>query len=91
MTENFTPQQRGRVKRQFDKKCFRCGSTKKLHLDHHWPLCLGHALAYGNAVLLCQKCNLSKGDKKPIDFYSTIELLRLQAYLDQQLSWRTDI
>jgi len=32
-----------------------------LHVDHVRPLHLGHGLKLGNAALLCNKCNASKG------------------------------
>lgn len=85
--ENFTPYQRGRVRKQFGRKCFRCGSPKKLQLDHHLPLSGGHALAYGNAVVLCRSCNSSKWNRQPADFYTPAELRRLEPYLTEQRTW----
>jgi hypothetical protein len=54
----------------FQSKCFRCGSTDRLAIDHHHPLTHGHPLSLSNAVLLCVSCNSSKGTKDPKEFYS---------------------
>jgi 5-methylcytosine-specific restriction endonuclease McrA len=89
VVEHFTPYQIGRVRKQFGRKCFKCGKARKLHMDHHRPLSAGYALAYGNAVVLCRKCNLSKGWLMPEDFYTPAELARLQPYLDEQLVWES--
>lgn len=66
------------VYRRFNNKCFNCGSTERLSIDHHHPLSGGHALNASNAVLLCVRCNSKKKDKHPSVFYdcSQIELLR---------------
>lgn len=86
--EDFSPYMRGRVRKQFGRRCFRCGATRRrLHIDHHRPLCLGNPLEYGNAVVLCKKCNLEKGAKPPEDFYTQAELRRLEPYLEEQRAW----
>lgn len=59
----------------FDKKCFNCGSTKKLTIDHHLPLAKKNPLTIKNAVVLCKSCNSSKKDKLPREFYSSEKLL----------------
>lgn len=53
----------------FDNKCFNCSCTSNLHIDHHRPLIDGYPLSIGNAVVLCETCNKSKGTKSPEDFY----------------------
>ena len=58
----------------FENKCIKCGSSNKICLDHHRPLSRGFSLTIDNAVLLCKKCNSSKGAKMPEDFYSKEEL-----------------
>lgn len=85
--EKFTAAQRQRVKAQFRNKCFNCGATTGLHLDHHIPLSAGQPLAYGNAVLLCATCNPRKGNKLPETFYTHEQLRTLTALLAEQRSW----
>ena len=85
--ENFTPYQRQAILMQFNKSCFLCGNTVKLNIDHHRPLSFGNALDYGNAVVLCSVCNTDKGNKPPEDFYTSRELIKLEALLDVQRQW----
>ncbi len=54
---------------RFDDKCFNCGTSSELSIDHHRPLSEGHGLRLENAVLLCVSCNASKSTKDPQDFY----------------------
>ena len=58
----------------FDNKCFKCGKTEKLCLDHHYPLSKGYGLNIENAVILCKSCNSTKHDALPEKFYSIDEL-----------------
>ena len=46
-----------------DNKCLKCGSTKKLTLDHVVPVSAGGSNTIDNAQVLCQSCNSSKGTK----------------------------
>jgi 5-methylcytosine-specific restriction endonuclease McrA len=62
---------------QFNNKCFNCGSDINLNVDHHYPLSKGYALSKENAVLLCNKCNLSKHNKYPEEYYSFLKLMEL--------------
>lgn len=55
---------------KFEAKCFNCGSEKNLTIDHHRPFVRGNVIEEGNAVLLCQHCNSSKGALPPEEFYS---------------------
>jgi len=79
--ENFTTEQETFVKNRFNSKCFNCGSTEKLHLDHHFPLSKGNPLTIKNAVVLCEYCNISKSDKDPEDFYTYDKLTELELKL----------
>lgn len=88
VNECFTPYQKGKVRKQFGRSCFRCGATKKLCMDHHMPLSRGFALDYGNAVVLCNRCNAKKGVKLPSEFYTLDELARLESYLAEQRTWK---
>lgn len=85
--ENFTPYQRQAVLMQFGKQCFVCKSRSKLNIDHHRPLSFGHALDYGNAVVLCSVCNTNKGNMQPQEFYSEPVLQRLESLLSTQKTW----
>lgn len=83
----FTSAMKRRVKAQFGGKCFNCGSTRRLHIDHHFPLSLGYPLEFGNACLLCFHCNCSKGTKLPSDFYTPEQLVILTQMLAKQRTW----
>ena len=53
------------------RKCACCGvklSKENMHRDHIVPLAIGGNNSDENIQLLCNKCNLSKGAKHPIDF-----------------------
>ena len=68
--ENYTCLDEEITKQIFKNKCFNCKSTNNLTIDHHHCLDKGNALTIGNAVLLCRKCNGSKSDREPVDFYT---------------------
>jgi 5-methylcytosine-specific restriction endonuclease McrA len=85
--ECFSAAQARLVLDQFNGKCFKCGSSEKLQIDHHLPLALGHPLEFGNAVILCRSCNASKRDRLPEHFYSEVELIALSSLLKEQNLW----
>lgn len=78
----------------FDNRCFRCGAKERpnkefgkppvLCIDHHLPMALGGHLVPGNLVALCRGCNNKKLDLHPEQFYTSIELERLQLILLRQ-------
>ncbi len=68
----------------FDHRCFKCGATCKLEIDHHLPIILGGHLVPGNLVALCKTCNSNKLDKHPNAFYSETELKTLEPLLESQ-------
>jgi hypothetical protein len=43
--------------------CVRCGATSNLHFDHEIPLAKGGGNHAENIRLLCETCNLKKGDR----------------------------
>ena len=48
-------------------KCVECGATNKdsiLHVDHKTPVSQGGSDELENLRTLCDKCNLSKSNKK---------------------------
>lgn len=65
----------------FDNKCFKCGSTERLDIDHHIPIKLGGHLVPGNLVALCKLCNNNKHDRLPDEFYAPDELKALEPLL----------
>ncbi len=62
----------------FENKCFNCNSKENIHIDHHNPLVLGFGLSRTNAVLLCSKCNITKGPKRPQEFYEENQIKLLE-------------
>ena len=77
LEENFTPEDEAIILTLFSNRCFRCGSTDELTMDHHYPLSSNNALELDNAVVLCQSCNSKKHKKLPENFYSQQELDKL--------------
>lgn len=75
---DFTKEDRKIIFTIFENRCFNCGSTKKLTIDHHYPLEKGYGLKNSdgtyNAVLLCAKCNMKKSNKLPEYFYNDGQL-----------------
>jgi 5-methylcytosine-specific restriction endonuclease McrA len=82
--EHFTAAQVRQVLEQFNFSCFKCKSIESPQIDHHMPLVLGHALEFGNAVVLCKRCNSSKRDRLPEVFYTETELAQLRNLLEEQ-------
>ena len=83
--ESYTPEMERFTSVFFGNKCYNCCSTESLEHDHHLPLSRGHALAPGNAVLLCKSCNSSKRTKLPKNFYSKEQLKEITLLLENQL------
>lgn len=75
----FTHEDVKLVHERFEHKCFNCGRTNRLQIDHHFPLSRGHGLLPSNAVLLCKSCNSSKNNRLPENFYSIEQLEKLNA------------
>ena len=78
---NLTPLQIQNLFTKFKNKCFNCGSTDRLELDHHIPLSKGGKLIEGNVVILCKSCNSGKRDLLPEDFYTEEQLQQLSTLL----------
>lgn len=83
VNEKYTANDEKITKDEFNHKCYNCGSTHKLGIDHHRPLSKGNPLTLDNAVLLCFSCNPSKGDKDPKDFYTKRKYIRLEKKLSK--------
>jgi 5-methylcytosine-specific restriction endonuclease McrA len=46
-----------------DSCCCKCGSKSKLHIDHIIPKSKGGKNSLDNVQILCQTCNLKKGNR----------------------------
>jgi 5-methylcytosine-specific restriction endonuclease McrA len=68
---------RNRVKRQCGNQCLRCGSVKRVTIDHIVPKVLGGSNKRANLQALCTPCNLWKG-ARIIDYTNREELTRIQ-------------
>ena len=83
----ITAAMKRRVKLQFGSKCVNCGATRRLHFDHHMPLCKGYALVYGNMAILCASCNMRKGGQHPEFFYTPAKYREVRRMLAEQRTW----
>lgn len=52
---------REKVLERDGRRCARCGSTKRLHIDHIQPVAKGGGPWLENLQVLCRTCNLQKG------------------------------
>ena len=81
VNESYTKEDSAYTFLLFNHKCFNCGASDSLCVDHHYPLSKGYALTRTNAVILCSFCNSSKHDKMPEEFYSEEKLTLLLSHL----------
>ncbi|AMO37170.1 HNH endonuclease [Thauera humireducens] len=68
----------------FRGRCFACGCSGDLQLDHHIPFSAGGRREPGNIVMLCYKCNAQKWDYDPSEYYSAKELELLTGLLEEE-------
>lgn len=54
---------------QFDNSCAYCGSTIQLIVEHFIPRAKGGPHVLGNILPACQRCNISKRDHDPEQWY----------------------
>lgn len=59
---------RNRVYTRCGKKCAKCGTDKRLQVDHIVPVSKGGSDSLTNLQVLCQPCNLKKGTKSNKEF-----------------------
>ena len=62
------------------ERCTGCGirlPIRLFHLEHIWPKVKGGKLVFGNAQLLCMRCNWSKGNMGWVHFVYGAQDLRL--------------
>lgn len=55
------------IKKLYGRKCFRCGSSDSLHLDHILPRSKGGTAAFRNLQPLCELCGQKKGSGLPTE------------------------
>jgi len=75
--EHYTVQDEQYTLSLFGHKCFNCGQTQNLTIDHIYPLSSGNPLSRQNACVLCKSCNCSKHNKLPENFYPFVKLIDL--------------
>jgi len=85
VNENFTAEDEAVVFKVFKYRCFHCGTTKHLTLDHFYPLSKGHPLELGNAIILCRSCNASKHNKDPGEFFAKFEMKSVRKLMTKTL------
>jgi len=54
-----------KIRRLYDYKCFGCGESAELHIDHVLPRALGGTAAFRNLQPLCDSCGQQKGHSQP--------------------------
>lgn len=64
----------GRIRQLYGRRCFKCGSTQKLTMDHIRPVSDGGRGAFANLQPLCEPCNDAKADRQSekVSVYSDI-------------------
>ncbi len=77
VNEEFTSEDRRLVYIRFNNKCYNCGYTEWLEVDHFRPISKGNPLTDNNAVILCRYCNASKRDSDPEGFFSEEQMKEL--------------
>jgi len=61
--QNFIRKNKDIIFQRDGYKCKKCGSKKKLTVDHIDPISEGGWDSLENTEILCEKCNLEKGNK----------------------------
>jgi len=79
--EKYTIKDEQTTLKVFNNQCFNCGAKNNLHIDHHRPLSKNNPLTLYNAVVLCNICNSSKGNKPPEKFYGKKRCAKLDRKL----------
>ena len=56
------------VLEKYNRRCLKCGTTKKITRDHIVPVTKGGSNSIDNLQPLCLQCNASKGNREIIDY-----------------------
>jgi 5-methylcytosine-specific restriction endonuclease McrA len=73
-----------KVKRIYGRKCMKCGNDKgAMHADHILPRSLYPSFEFDikNLQILCEKCNLEKGNKEQVDYRTESDILKANRFL----------
>jgi len=63
LDNNFTPEQWEQCKKDFNRTCAYCETTKKLTIEHFIPVSKLGELTSANVLPACSSCNSSKGNR----------------------------
>lgn len=66
---NFTVEQKQEHYNKFNNSCAYCNTQTTLTPDHFLPLSQGGSDVLGNIVPACLRCNISKNDSDPREWY----------------------
>lgn len=76
----YTPQDIQFLREHFNNLCAYCGENLGLHIDHFIPIYLGGPDALGNIVPCCIKCNSSKNNHSPDEWFKAQKFYSKKAW-----------
>jgi 5-methylcytosine-specific restriction endonuclease McrA len=79
-SKNYTPTQVSARFTEFDNQCVYCGSKEKITIDHFIPISKFGADKIENIVPACIKCNSSKNNKSPEDWFRSKTFFEIEKW-----------